>query len=141
MQRKDGKDQIAEYLLDKHSFDLPETVVESEFQNEFRAALRELRQAPPDDELDKMKEKLRSDSRKKVALSYILAEIASKENIRVDKTEVEQAINYTARSWNISPDKLRDHLTDTGGIYGMQEQILQDKVLDFLYDKARVTEK
>jgi trigger factor len=141
IQRKEGKDQIIEYLLDKHSFDLPETVVNAEFQQEFTAELRKMKKAPEDKELDKIKEKIRSESKKKVALSYILAQIATKENIRVDKTDLEQAINYTARSWNVNATKLRDHLTETGGIYTMQEQILQDKVLDLLYDKARVIEK
>lgn len=138
-QRKEGKGQIADYLLDKHHFSLPESVVESEFQSMLRSAMRSMPQEQPD--IEKLKKKLREDAEKKVALSYILAEIASKENITVDQAEVNHAIEYTARSWNVSSDKLREHLTDTGGIYSMQEQILQDKVLDLLYDKARVIEK
>jgi len=139
VQKREGKQQIIDYLTGKYSFDLPQSVVDAETQNLIRDMARNQQTEKPD--YDKIKEQAQKDALEKVKLSYILAAVAEKENIKVEKHELEQTINYTAQSFNVSADKLRNHLLESGGIYGMQEQILQEKVLDSLYDKAKVVEK
>ena len=139
IQKREAKQQITDSLLEKYSFNLPDSVVDAETQNLIRSMLQNQQSEKPD--FDKIKEKANVDAKDKVKLSYILAAIAEKENIKVEKHELEQTINYTAQSFNVSADKLKNHLFESGGIYSMQEQILQEKVLDLLYDKAKVVEK
>lgn len=138
-QRNEGKSQISTYLIDKYHFDLPQTVVEAEMQHIIREKYSQQKGA----ELDptKIRQDAAAEAEKRVKLSYVLAQIAEKENIKVEKDELEHNIEQMAISLNIKYEKLRDHLIENGGIYGLQERILQDKVLDFLYEKAKISEK
>ncbi|MCD6459783.1 trigger factor [bacterium] len=139
VQKREGKQQIIDYFVEKYKFDLPQSVVDAEIQDLIRNMARSRYDAKPD--YDKLKEKAKIDAVDKVKLSYVLAAIAKKENIKVEKQDLEQAIKDTAQFLNISIDKFKEHLAETGAIYGMQERILEEKVLDFLYNKAKIIEK
>jgi len=89
----------------------------------------------------KLQKEARQEAEKRVKVAYILADIAEKERIKVDKREIDVQIARMAASFNINAEHLKSQLIENGGIYGLQERILQDKVLDFLFDKAKVTEK
>ena len=45
-----------------------------------------------------------------------------------------------AKQQKIKPQKMADQLKENGGIYEMQEEILNAKVIDLLEEKANVTE-
>jgi len=134
-QKREGKSQISDYLLGKFDFDLPQSV----FDIEKRSVLRERNITLKEGE--KIPSEIITEAKNRVKLSYILAEIAEKENIKAESKEIENTIRHTAYSLNMGYEKLRDHLIETGGIYAIQERILQEKVLDFLYDKANIVEK
>ncbi|MCB1195755.1 hypothetical protein KDK77_06190, partial [bacterium] len=131
--------QIEEYLADQYRFDLPQTVVDAEYN----ALIRNASQAEDDaKELDeKQKKELRKQASDRVTVSYVLAEIAEKEKISVTEKELDAHIRVTAAQLYVKYEKFKAHLEETGGIYRLQERIIEDKVLDFLYSKARVAEK
>ncbi|MEW6535708.1 MAG: trigger factor [Candidatus Auribacterota bacterium] len=139
-QRADGKQQISDYLIDKHSFDLPESVVANETDHVMRE-FAQSQQKTENIDAKKLQKEARQEAEKRVKVAYILADIAEKEKIKVDKREIDVQIARMAASFNINAEHLKSQLIENGGIYGLQERILQDKVLDFLFDKAKVTEK
>ncbi len=134
-QKKEGKAQIGDYLLDQYEFELPQSVMDLEKRSVLRERQITLKEG------DKIPAEVIAEAKNRVKLSYILAEVAEKENIKVESKEIESTVRHTAYSLNVSYEKLRDHLVETGGIYGVQERILQEKVLDYLFDNSKVVEK
>ncbi len=142
-QRMDARDQITEYLLKCYNFDLPQTVVDSQQQQILQEKYQAYYKSGSTDkfDVDKIKEESLLDSQARVKISYVLAEIAEKENIKVEQSEIEANIRYTASSLNMKYDQLQKQLVESGRIYSIHQQMLNDKVVNYLYEKAKVTEK
>ena len=60
----------------------------------------------------------------RVKANYILAQIADKEGIKVKEQELSRQISAMAMQQKIKPQKLADQLKENGGIYEVQEEIL-----------------
>ena len=76
----------------------------------------------------------------RVKANYILAQIAEKEGIKVTEQELSRQVAAMAMQQKIKPQKMADQLKENGGIYEVQEEILNAKVIDLLEEKANVTE-
>ncbi len=142
-QRMEARDQIIEHLTESHDFDLPQTVVDSQLQQILQEKYQAYYKSNSNEkfDVDKIKEESTPDAQMRVKISYILADIAEKENIKVDPGEIEANIRYTASSLNMKYDQLRKQLVESGRIYSIHQQMLNDKVINYLYEKAKVTEK
>ena len=82
----------------------------------------------------------KSNAEVRVKANYILAQIAEKEGIKVTEQELSRQISAMAMQQKIKPHKMADQLKENGGIYEVQEEILNSKVIDLLEEKAKITE-
>jgi len=142
-QRMEARGQMTDYLLKSYKFDLPQTVVDSQLQQIIQDKYQTYYKSGNTDKFDieKIREESLTDSKNRVKISYVLAGIAEKENIKVEQSEIEANIRYTASSLNMKYDQLQDQLVESGRIYSIHQQMLNDKVFNYLYEKAKVTEK
>ncbi|MCX7591840.1 MAG: trigger factor [Kiritimatiellae bacterium] len=144
-ERSRQRDQIAKYLLENTNFDLPAAVVEREARLTVRAILRRLvRQGVTREELEARQGDIAGTaleaSRERVKLSYILRRIARAEGLTVTDQEVDQRLREIATGHGMEPEQLRRMLEEHGGLDRLRDEILCDKAMDLLLEKARIKE-
>ena len=139
------RNQCVQKLLEKVTCDLPETIVNQATRavvhnivqsNHNRGVSKDVIEENKDDIYSNAK----SNAEVRVKANYILAQIAEKEGIKVTEQELSRQISGMAMQQKIKPQKMADQLKENGGIYEVQEEILNSKVIDLLEEKAKVTE-
>jgi trigger factor len=144
-QRRSSRNQIISQLIGRVQFDLPESVVQTETRNLVYEIVKENQDRGVSKEvIDKEKDKIFSQAtetaKDRVKASYLLNRIAQKEGIRVPEDEVIQRILYMAHREQVKPEKLIKQLKEQGRIADIHQEILANKVLDFLELNAQVEE-
>lgn len=144
-EREDLERQIIEGLLSRHIFDVPPSQVEDRAQHlteRLKSFLMSQGASPSDWEANraKMIEKNRPEAEKQVRTSYILIEIAKKEKIEADDTDVDAAMEKAAK--DVAPEK-RDEMKKwfEERRESLKAQIREEKIFDFLIQKAQTTEQ
>ena len=139
------RNQCVQKLLDAVSCALPETIV----NQATRAVVHNIVQSNHnrgvskdiiDENKDDIYNNAKSNAEVRVKANYILAQIADKEGIKVTEQELSRQISAMAMQQKIKPQKMADQLKENGGIYEVQEEILNSKVIDLLQEKAKITE-
>ena len=139
------RNQCVQKLLEKVTCDLPETIVNQATRavvhnivqsNHNRGVSKDVIEENKDDIYSNAK----SNAEVRVKANYILAHIAEKEGINVTEQELSRQISAMAMQQKIKPQKMADQLKENGGIYEVQEEILNSKVIDLLEEKAKITE-
>src|SRR5882724_5639613 len=135
--------QIADYLLGKVEFELPESLVQQETRSIIYEVVREnsMRGATKE-QLEEKKNEIygfaTQTAKGRLRTSFILEAIAEAEQIKVEEAEVEQRIAQLAQRARTTPEKLKAQLAEKNGFGEIEEQILVGKTLDFLVENAKI---
>ncbi|MEO0081027.1 MAG: trigger factor [candidate division WOR-3 bacterium] len=121
------KNQIFDFLVREHEFEPPESWVNAAYERLAREY--EL----PDDE--ETRTKLMAVAVRRAKFDVIAARIAERERIEVTEQEINVQIEDLARSTNRSVDEVAPLLANPA----YRNQVLRDKVLDFILEKADVS--
>ncbi|MFM1941915.1 MAG: Trigger factor [Verrucomicrobiota bacterium] len=143
--RRSTRGQLEKTLLERVQCELPESVVERETRNVVYNIVREnTERGVAREVIDQQKDQIfthaSSSAKDRVRLAFILGRIAEKEGIQATREEISQRIMYLAHQYNMKPEKLVKQLQERGGIEEIQEQIICNKVLDFIEEKAAIEE-
>jgi trigger factor len=79
-------------------------------------------------------------ARERVKVAFLLRKIAEKENIGVSQEELGRRIQTLATMYQIPPDKFVKDLQKRNGLIEIYDQVMNDKVLKFLQEHARIEE-
>ena len=74
----------------------------------------------------------------RVKVAFLLQKVAEKEDIKVSQQEIAQRIVHLAGMYQIFPDKFAKDLQKRNGMIEIYDQIMNEKVIDFLQQNARV---
>jgi trigger factor len=134
--------------LDKlYSFELPEKLVEAEFNGIWTALTREMERAKKSFEDEKTTEEdarkeYRSIAERRVRLGLVLGTIGEKEGIQVTDQELQQALFDRARQFRGQEKQVIEHYRkNPNALIELRGPIFEQKVVDFLVGKTKVTEK
>ena len=135
--------QLVRALLDRVNFDLPESVLTQETRNVVYDLVRENQKRGVARELiEQQKEQIYSaashSAKDRVKAAYLIQRIAEKEDIKVAQAEVAARIQHLARMYQITPDKFLKDLQKRNGLIEIYDQIMNEKVMEFLQNNAKV---
>jgi len=140
----DAKDGILAHLVEQHSFDVPEALVESQIDGRLEGIVREMMargieptKAPVN--WQEEREKIRPAATGAVRAGLILEAIAVQEGIETTEDDVSAWLREEARRQGTSQNALKDRLAENGRLAGLRRQIAREKVLDFLLLDATIT--
>ena len=142
-QDSEVRQQIADYLLGKVQFELPESLVKQETRRIIYEVVREnsMRGASKE-QLEEKKDEIfgfaTQSAKGRLRTSFILEAIAEVEQIKVEEAEVEQRIAELAQRSRTTPEKMKAQLAEKNGFGEIEEQILVGKALDFLVANAKI---
>ena len=146
-----SRQKLKRGLLDKldqmHKFAPPPTLVEDEFKNVWNVIESDLKQqgrtfADEGTTEEKAREEYRGIAERRVRLGLVLAEIGEKNNIKVTDDELSRAIVERARQVPGREQEIWDYYRkNPSAVASMRAPIYEEKVVDFLVELAKVTDK
>jgi len=145
--RRKVKRQLLDALDEKFDFDLPPTLLDQEFTNVWRQVEQDMKASNRtfEDENtteDAAKEDYRKIAARRVRLGLVLAEIGEKNNIQITEDEVTRAVVERARQFPGQEQQVWEFYRKTpAAVAELRAPIFEDKVVDYLLELAKVTEK
>ena len=145
-QDRELREQVVKALLDKVQTELPESVVLQETRSLVYDVVSEnQRRGVPSEVLEAQKEQIFASAnltaKDRVKASFLFRKIAEKENINVSQEEAVQRVAALAQHYQMPPDKFIKELRKReGGINEIYDQLLNEKVVGFLVENAKIEE-
>lgn len=141
------KRAILDELDSKHKFDLPPGMVEAEFTNIWQQVQAEKEAGNLDEEDAKKTDKaLEKDYRKiasrRVRLGLVLAEMGQKHEIQITNEELQAAMVAEARQYPGQEQQVIEfYQKNPQAIAQLRAPIYEEKVVDLIVEKAKMTDK
>ena len=145
--RQQVKRQLLDALDEKHSFDLPPGMVEAEFQQIWSQFEKEKEAGRLDEEEaqksdDELKAEYRSIAERRVRLGLVLAEIGRVNEVQIAEEEVARALNQEASRYPGQEKQVIEFFRNNpNAMAQLRAPIFEEKVVDWILEKAEVTEK
>lgn len=142
-QKRTVRNQIVRALSERVNFELPESLVEANTRNfVYDIVARSQQQGATKEMIDKQKDEIYSaasqGAKERVKLGFILSAIANKEGISVPDEALHSRLAIMAHEANMPADKYIKELQKSEGIYQVMEQLLHERVIDFLQEHAKI---
>lgn len=129
------KASAVEKLIDAHAdLELPQGLVENEARELARQAAGEKKGALAH-------EPFLPAARRRVAGGMLLAEIARQNQIRIDTRRVSEALTAIASTYEEPQQVVELYSKDPQLMSGLQSRVLEDQVIDWIAQNAKVSEK
>jgi len=141
------KRQLLDALDERHKFELPPTLVDQEFDNVWKTVENDLKQqgrtfADEETTEEEAKAEYRKIAERRVRLGLVIAEIGDRNQIKVTDEEVQRAVVDRARQFPGQEQQVWDfYRNNTTALASLRAPIYEEKVVDFLLELAKVTEK
>lgn len=116
--RSDYAQEAVDYLLKKNSFDVPEGMIAAELKHN--------------------EKKSKQDVEKNLRTQFILEAISQKENIQITAPELDRRLQDMARMYGQPVAALKKYYAENQMLPGLAAQIVLEKTLDFVIDKAKL---
>ncbi len=134
--------------LDKaHKFELPPSLVEQEFAGIWASVTKEIETsgktfADEGTTEEKAREEYRVIADRRVRLGLVIAEIGEKNEIKVTEDELTRALIEQARQYpGQEQEVFEQYRRNPDAIASLRAPIFEDKVVDFVLELAKVTDK
>lgn len=151
MARQRMKRTLLDELEDNHEFEVPASLVENEFegiwaqfeqhrkQAEEEGVKEDVNEGKTDDEL---KEDYQAIAVRRVRLGLLLAEIGRMNNIDLNQEDLSRAMMQEAQRYPGQEQMVMDYFRNNPeAMHQLRAPILEDKVVDFIFELAKVSEK
>jgi trigger factor len=142
-QKRSIRNQVVKALTEKVNFELPESAV----QNEVRSVVYELvnenqRRGVPKEAIESKKDELfkaaQAIAQERLKVGFLFHRIAEKEGIRAEPNEMNLRISMMAQARKMPPKKFLQELEKNNGLPEVYQEVIHEKVLDFLHETAKI---
>ncbi|MFL2782674.1 MAG: trigger factor [Rhodospirillales bacterium] len=143
------KRELLDILDKEHQFEMPDGMVEAEFEAIWQQFEQQRKDQPEKIEEedknktdDQLKEEYREIALRRVKLGLLLAEIGRVNEISVSQEEVNRAIVQEAQQYKGKEKEVFDYYKNNPeAMQGIQSPLLEEKVVDFIIELSDVDEK
>jgi trigger factor len=133
------KKQVMDGLLAANPLELPKSMVETQVRElqidaARRMGARDVSQIPPPDAFQDA-------ARRRVALTLLLGEVIKLANLKVDQVQVQSRFEELALQYPDATEAVQQYRTNPQMRRQMEAAVLEDQVVSWVVERARVTEK
>jgi len=145
--RTQMKRQLLDILAAGHDFDVPPTMVEAEFGQIWQQLVQEAGQEEDPEaamkELEAEQDDYRRIAERRVRLGLLLSEIGQANGIEVSQQEMSMLLTQAAQQYRPEDrQRFMDYVrSEPLAAAQLRAPLYEDKVVDFLFDKAEVTDR
>ncbi|MBN4081978.1 trigger factor [Beggiatoa alba] len=133
------KQKVFDALADANQFDLPNALIEQEIDSVLARAQQQASQRGR--KSDVKREDLREEAQRRVKLGIILSEVVLKNKMKVSQKELREFIVAETASYEHPEEAVKMTLSDKERMEGIEPLVLEDKVIDFIVEKAKISTK
>ncbi len=142
-QKRSIRNQLVKALSEKVSFDLPESTLQVETRNVVYEMVSEnQRRGVPKELMEQKKDEIynaaQGIAKERLKVSFVFHKISEKEGIRAEQHEMNTRITLMAQANQMAPQKFLQELEKRNGVAEVYQQIIHEKVLDFLHENAKI---
>jgi trigger factor len=141
------KRKLLDRLAETHSFDVPPSMVEAEFNQIWQQLEHEAgHEADPEAaraEMESERQDYRDIAERRVRLGLLLSEIGTRNNIQISQNEMSQLVMQAAQQYRPEDrQRFAEYVqNDPMAAAQLRAPLFEDKVVDFLFDKATITDR
>ncbi|HEX8125870.1 MAG TPA: trigger factor [Allosphingosinicella sp.] len=141
------KRRLLDQLADSHDFEVPASMVEAEFAQIWQQLEQEAAQeedpAAALAEMEGEREEYRAIAERRVRLGLLLSEIGTRNNISINDNEMNQLIMQASQQYRPEDrQKFVEYVrNEPMAAAQLRAPLFEDKVVDFLFAKAEVSER
>lgn len=137
------KDEVMEALLKVSELDVPKALIEQDQERLVEMARRDLEQRgmPNAKDMPIPAEMFTQQAERRVKLGLILAEIVKANGLEAKPDQVKAEIEDFAKSYEDPKEVMRWYYGDQQRLAEMEAYVLENNVVNFVCDKAKVTDK
>jgi trigger factor len=135
------KEELVQNLLEAINFDLPDAVVEKEAElviNEKASKMKpeEIQELTSNEEkLNEFREEAKKEAAEKVKLTFIVDELAKKENVNADDNQVLQVIYFEALRAGQDAEKVLEYYKENNLLPAVKMSMVEEQLLSTLIEK------
>jgi trigger factor len=142
-QKRSIRNQLVKALSEQVSFDLPESTLQNETRNVVYEMVSEnQRRGVTKETMESKKEEIYNAAagiaRERLKISFLFHKISEKEGIRAEQHELNARIAMMAQANQMAPQKFLQELEKRNGVAEVYQQIVHEKVLNFLHENAKL---
>jgi trigger factor len=141
------RQQILDQVLEKADVEIPEVMITREIEFLMRQYLQVMQAQGMDinrmftrERVEQWRGELREEALKRIRTSLTLGTIAKAEGLSISQEEVDNEITEYAAMYRVDPSAVRNQLIESGGWTTLADEVLSNKILDWLLEKANVVE-
>lgn len=145
--RQKIKRQLLDKLDEAYSFDLPQKLVETEFEGVWRQVLADMQQSgktfeDEDTSEEASKAEYRKIAERRVRLGLVLSDVGEKNDVQVTDEEVQRALYDRVRQYPGQEKQVFDFIRNNPqALASIRAPIYEEKVVDYILSIAKVTDK
>lgn len=145
--RLKAKRQLLDHLAATYRFEVPAGMVDIEFRAIWEQVEREMKERGLTFEAEgkteeEMKAEYRAIAERRVRLGLILSDIGTRHGIKVEGSELQQAVIAQAQRFPGQERQVFEYYrNNAAALEALRAPIFEDKVVDFILQLAQVTEK
>lgn len=125
--------QIMEHLLDANAFEVPRSMVDRYVEG----VMGDTEDADPE-ALARAREQIRPEAERAVKRILLIERIAETQGLRATEEEVDERIEAIAQKNDVSPSRVYARLQKSGRLEGLEREITERKVFDFLKGQSEI---
>ncbi|WP_297887048.1 trigger factor [Sulfurihydrogenibium sp.] len=143
IKKLEAQQKILDKIASEYDFPVPTSLLELELQNLAQRYAQQLQAYginPNRDMLEAAREGLTKTAINNIRVMFVLTKIAEKEGLTVSDEELDREIERLAKNYNMTPIEFNDYLKERNLIEGIKSDILRQKALDIITQKANIKE-
>ena len=131
------KNQVIQQVCEKNEVPIPKAMVNEYLDN----VVKNFKNQYGDKDVDEaeIKKNYEPVGIVNIRWNMLMHQLANQEKIEVLPSDTENLINRFAENYQTTPEKAKEALQQSGNIADLKESILEDKVIDFLVNKATIS--
>jgi trigger factor len=137
------KNAVMDALLEKNTFDIPKVMATAEAQRVADQMAEQMNsrfgQVPAGMEFKA--EQFMDQGERRVALGLLLSEIIQKNELTADAERVKKEVESIASAYEDPTEVIKWYATSRERMQEVESLVLEDQVVDFILDQAKVTDK
>ncbi|MBB5210683.1 trigger factor [Microbulbifer hydrolyticus] len=136
------KTQVMDQLFEKHDVEIPAALVQGEVQTLRGQMVQQFGgQIKPEDAAKMLPDTMFEDqAKRRVVLGLVVGEIVKENKLSVDGDRVKAKVEELASTYQQPEEVVEYYFNNRELLAGVESVVLEDQVVDFVLDKAKVSE-
>lgn len=136
------KEQVMDGLLERNPIDLPQALIDREIEQLREQTKQRMQQYGAEgEEPDLPASQFEDEARRRVALGLLVNEVVRANEIELDRSRLQQALQDIASSYGQPDQVIQAYMQNQQLMESLQVQVMEDQVVDWIAERAQITDK